>query len=408
MNILFLATRSPFPLISGLSMRTYHILRGVAQRHKVTLLTFVQLPEHELKRENLDHLSSFCRAVHPFRIPVDGSKWKLGMGLLGNLFSPLPFVAQKYDSLPLRQKIREILSSDKIDLVHVDLLPLSVYINEIRHIPKVLVNHNVESLRLYRWLEAEKKGYRKSYLRLQHKKLRSFERRALEAFDCCVVVSEVDRQLLAEMGVKNTLMVVPNGTDTEFFKPKGGKRRPNRVLWIGHMDVHTNRDAVLHFWREMHPLLRKQYPLVEMTFVGTAPPEEIAHTAQRDARVRVTGFVDDIRPYLDEAAVVVVPIRIGSGTRIKILDAMAMGKAIVSTTIGAEGLDVRHGENILIADAPADFVQATVSLIKDEGKREEIERNARRTALEYDWKKLVEIQEQAYETALRRKGYKTM
>jgi glycosyltransferase involved in cell wall biosynthesis len=228
----------------------------------------------------------------------------------------------------------------------------------------------------------------------------------MDNFDCCVVVSETDKHLLADTGVKSPMIVVPNGTDTDFFKPTGGKRRRNLVLWIGHMDVHTNRDAVLYFWREIYPVLRRECPPVEMTFVGTAPPREIAHAAQRDSNVEVTGFVDDIRPYLDEATVVVVPIRIGSGTRIKILDAMAMGRAIVSTTVGAEGLEVRHGQNILIADAPTDFVQAVIRLIKDEGKREELERNARRTAMQYDWKKLYEIQEQVYATALRRKGRK--
>ena len=140
------------------------------------------------------------------------------------------------------------------------------------------------------------------------------------------------------MGVQNKLFVVPNGTDTKFFKPNSNRVNGNSVLWIGHMDVHTNKDAVLYFWKEIYPILGRKNPKVQMTFVGTAPPKEIAEAAKTDGQVRVTGFVDDIRPYIDEAAVMVVPIRIGSGTRLKILDAMAMGKAIVSTSVGCEGL----------------------------------------------------------------------
>src|SRR4030042_2344429 len=155
MNILFLSTRSPYPLISGHSLRTYHILKGAAQKHNVTLVTFVQLPEHELKKENLAHLRSFCKAVYPFEIPVDFSKVKLVSSLFMNLFSPLPFVSQKYDTPLMRQKIREIIQKEHIDLVHVDLLPLTAYINEFENLPKILVNHNVESIRLYRWFRTE-------------------------------------------------------------------------------------------------------------------------------------------------------------------------------------------------------------------------------------------------------------
>ena len=401
MNILFLSTRSPYPLISGHSLRTYHILKGAAQRHNVTLVTFVQLPEHELKEKNVKHLRSFCKAVHQFRIPVDLSRINFASSLFLNLFSPLPFVAQKYDILPMRQKIREIIKTESIDLVHVDMLPLTVYINEFEKLPKILVNHNVESIRLYRWFQTESNLLKKIYLGIQWLKLRSFERSAMEKFNYCVVVSETDKQLLMEMGVNNRLFVVPNGTDTEFFKPMGKGVTENSVLWVGHMDVHTNKDAVLYFWNEIYPLLRKQCPQVRMTFVGTAPPKEILDAARRDGQVRVTGFVDDVRPYLDEASVMVVPIRIGSGTRLKILDAMAMRKAIVSTSVGSEGLRVTDGENILIADTPQDFADKVAKTLKDKEMRRKLEENALKLAKDYDWGHLCKIQEQVYQRAIK-------
>ncbi|MDD1757916.1 MAG: glycosyltransferase [Methanotrichaceae archaeon] len=404
MNILFLSTRSPYPLISGHSLRTYHILKGAAQNHNIILVTFVQLPEHELKKENLDHLRSFCKAVYPFEIPADMSRTKLATMLFLNLFSSLPFVAQKYDAPLMRQRIRGIIQEGHIDLVHVDMLPLAAYISEFENLPKILVNHNVESVRLYRWFRTEPNPVKKVFLGIQWLKLKTFEQSAMNKFDGCVVVSELDRELLIKMGVKSRLFVVPNGTNTKFFKPNNNKVIENSVLWIGHMDVHTNKDAVLYFWKDIYPILKKRYPQVKMTFVGTAPPKEIADAAPQDPLLKATGFVDDIRPYIDEAAVMVVPIRIGSGTRLKILDAMAMGKAIVSTSVGCEGLNVNDGKDILIADSPEDFAGKTIELLKNADKRVNLERNAIELAKSYDWDLIGEKQEAAYEDVMRRKG----
>ena len=314
-----------------------------------------------------------------------------------NLFSPLPFIAQKYDASLMREKIREIIQREHIDLVHVDLLPLTAYINEFENLPKILVNHNVESIRLYRWFRTEPNPLKKAYLGIQWLKLRTFEHSAMNKFDGCVVVSEVDKELLQKMGVTSKLFVVPNGTDTKFFRPNNGEVVENSVLWIGHMDVHTNKDAVLYFWKEIYPILQRKYPEVKMTFVGTAPPKEISAAARKDGNVRVTGFVDDIRPYIDGAAVMVVPIRIGSGTRLKILDAMAMGKAIVSTSVGCEGLNVNDGKDILIADDPEDFAGKTIDLLKNSDKRITLEKNAIELAKTYDWDLITQRQESVYQ-----------
>jgi glycosyltransferase involved in cell wall biosynthesis len=364
----------------------------------------VQLPEHELKEENLNHLRSFCKAVYPLKIPVDFSRFKLAKGLSMNLFSPLPFIAIKYDTPEMRNKVKEIIKRENIDLVHVDLLPLAVYSNEFEKLSKILVNHNVESVRLYRWFKTEPNPAKKAFLGLQWLKLRSFERSSMGKFDACVVVSEKDKQLLRSIGVQNKLFVVPNGTDTKFFQPNNNKVVENSVLWLGHMDVHTNRDAVLYFWNKIYPILRKINPDVKMTFVGTTPPKEIADVARVDGRVRVTGFVDDIRPYIDEAAVMVVPIRIGSGTRLKILDAMAMGKAIVSTSVGCEGLEVNNGKDILVADNPEDFANKTLELLKKPVIRINLGRNAFKTAKTYDWNLITEIHELVYQHVMNRRS----
>jgi glycosyltransferase involved in cell wall biosynthesis len=381
-------------------LRTYHILKGAAKNHNLSLLSLIQLKEETI-RENVDHLRRFCRSVELFRLPVDISRSKLYSTLFFNLFSPLPFVAQKYDIPAMRTKIEEQLDNFDIELVHVDMLPLTVYINQFPTIPKILVNHNVESLRLYRWYQAERNVFKKIYLALQYHKLRSFERSAMNKFNCCTAVSETDKELLMKMGVKSKIFVVPNGTDTDFFRPGIDKPIRNLVLWVGHMDVHTNKDAVLYFWREIYPLLRRRHSQIHMTFVGTAPPKEIAEAAEKTPQVKVTGFVHDIRPYVQKAAVVVVPIRIGSGTRIKILDTMAMGKAIVSTSIGCEGLNVTDRENILIADDPKDFASNIIKLMQNDHLRKTLEKNAVNLAKNYSWQLINKEQEQVYQYAIK-------
>lgn len=395
MRILFLSTRSPYPLISGHSLRTYHMVKGAAQRHRVTLVTFIQL-EVEGKEENVEHLRGFCEDVFQFKIPMDMSRMNLAASVLRNLLSPAPLVAQKYNVDAMRKRIRETIGRNRFDLVHVDLLPLSVYTNEFKGLPKLLTNHNVESLRLKRWFQTESNPARKFYLGIQWLKLRRFELSALNSFDCCVVVSEQDKRILEEMGARKGLFVVPNGTDTSFFSPSSEPAKEKSILWLGHMDVHTNRDAVLHFWNEIFPLLRRREPSMEMTFVGTSPPQEIADAARGDSLVKVTGFVDDIRPYVRQAAVVVVPIRIGSGTRIKILDAMAMGKAVVSTSVGCEGLNTTNRRDIMIADDPCSFADSVIELLNNEGIRKQMEKEARQFAEAYDWRRMVEKQEAIY------------
>jgi glycosyltransferase involved in cell wall biosynthesis len=304
----------------------------------------------------------------------------------------------------MRSKIQEIVAKEQIDLVHVDLLPLAVYIDEFCNIPRILVNHNVESVRLYRWFETESNLLKKLFLGIQWLKLRRFERQVLNRFDCCVTVSEIDKQMLADMGVNSPMVVVPNGTDTEFFKPMGRPTLSNSVLWFGHMDVHTNRDAVQYFWNEILPLLRERMPDVIVSIVGTSPPQEIVDAARNDTRIRVTGFVDDIRPYVEEAAVVVVPIRIGSGTRLKILDAMALGKVIVSTSVGCEGLAVKDMDNILIADMPDLFCNKIEIALKDGELRAKISDNAIELAKQYDWRSIVGLQEKVYMSAFKKRS----
>jgi glycosyltransferase involved in cell wall biosynthesis len=314
-----------------------------------------------------------------------------------NLFSPLPYVAQKYDILEYRKKIKEIILAEDIDMVHVDMLPLAQYRHEFKGLPMLLVDHNIEYIRLYRWYKEEKNFIKKAYLSLQWKKLKRYESNMLNKFDACIFVSDADRILAEKMNSEAKTFTVPNGTDTQFFQQINTSELPKSMVWFGHMDSHTNLDAVKYFSDKILPDIFKHVPDATVTFVGSHPPEFILKMASHDKRIRVTGEVDDIRPHVKNHKVIVVPLRIGGGTKLKVLDALAMSKAIVTTSVGAEGIDVKNGEEIFIEDTAQEFSSRVVTLLKDENLCNKIAKNAAEKSLSYDWKNIQKQQETVYQ-----------
>src|SRR5687768_863185 len=214
-----------------------------------------------------------------------------------------------------------------------------------------------------------------------------FEAAACPRFDCVVAVSREDREMMErEYHVKN-VYDVPTGVDTDFFRPSGErKRQPHNLVFTGSMDWLPNEDAIRYFTEQIMPRIRQSMPDVTLTVVGRDPYPGLVELSKRDSSVMVTGRVEDVRPYMDEAAVYIVPLRIGGGTRLKIYEAMAMEKAIVSTSIGAEGLPVSNGSEIVLADDPESFAEATVKLLQNEDMAHEIgQRAAAKVRREFGW-----------------------
>jgi glycosyltransferase involved in cell wall biosynthesis len=233
---------------------------------------------------------------------------------------------------------------------------------------------------------------------MQYARMLRFERRALGRFDGVLVVSHADRQTFARLypdAIRQDVHVVSTGVDTGFFSPAPSAADGRRLVFTGSMDWLPNEDAVAYFCREILPRIRADEPSATLTIVGRAPTPAVKRLAA-DHGVTVTGRVDDVRPYMRDAAVYVVPLRIGGGTRLKIFEAMAMGKAVVSTTVGAEGLPVENGEHLLIADEPHLFARAVVRLFRDVERRRAIEAAARKLVVErYDWSAIAGELEQA-------------
>lgn len=254
-----------------------------------------------------------------------------------------------------------------------------------RSTPAVLVEHNIDSSLWLRVFRAARSPLRKAGALLQAAELRGIERRLCPRFDLCVCVSEEDADRLRRIAPKAAVEVIPNGVDTEFFSPIKVEVEPERMVYVGSMDWYPNEDAVVYFCDRILPLIRRKVPGAELLIVGQSPTRKVRRLGGMRG-IYVTGTVEDVRPYVASSAVFVVPLRVGGGTRLKILEALSMGKAVVSTSIGVEGLDLRPGIDLIVEDEPTRFAEAVVRLMRDERERERLGKSGReRVAERYGW-----------------------
>jgi sugar transferase (PEP-CTERM/EpsH1 system associated) len=396
MRVLFISTRSPYPLTGGHALRTFHLLREAARRHAVTFLTFVQHPE---EWDGLKVLEEFCVRVVAMETPADRSRLSLAAGLVANLPSSLPFVAAKYDTKEMRAAIAEA-SQQEVDLLHLDMLPLAVYLDALPGAPTVLVDHNVEHILLERRVETES-GLARAFWRTQARRLKRFEAGAVSRATRVIAVSDVDAAILRGLSPGAEVRTVPNGVDVDYFRPSEQAEDGNEIVFVGAMTHQPNVDSVRFFCESVWPVVRATRPGARFTVIGAHPPDSVLAYGKLPG-VSIEGQVPDIRPYVSRAAVYVVPLRVGGGTRLKILDAMAMGKAIVSTAVGCEGLEVRDGHDIVVADEPGDIAAKVLMLMDDAALRNRLGRAARQTVEErYTWERLGEAQEAVYQEAVR-------
>ena len=362
MRILVVATRSPYPLIEGRALRTYNLLRETARKHEVCLCTYVQ---SVAEVEGLSQLRAFCHEVHAVPLYMDGKTYSLVADLAADLFSPAPVMALKYRTSKMTALIKAAIARFKPDVVHLDMLHLGELLPHLQGLPVVLVEHNAEAALLTRRVENESSFFRKRYLGRQVNKLAAYESRICGSVSEIVAVSDVDAGIIGRMAPLTPVTVVPNGVDTEFFTPGKWPVVPCSMVYVGGLSWFPNLDAIDFFSREILPHLAKDVGDAQLTVVGQIPSQRTLDPWRGQDKVRFAGLVDDIRPIVGGAAVYVVPLRIGGGTRLKILDAMAMGKAVVTTSVGCEGLEVENGRDLLIADGAEEFAAAVLRVMRD-------------------------------------------
>jgi polysaccharide biosynthesis protein PslH len=250
----------------------------------------------------------------------------------------------------------------------------------------VLFTHNVEALIWKRHMQVSRNPFWKLVCWGEYRKMLRYEEACLEKSQHVLTVSETDRNFFERFVDRSKMTVMGTGVDADYFRPSAVEEVPNSLVFTGALDWMPNEDAILYFLDSVLPLIRSEIADVKLTVVGRRPSGKLQSIAEKTPGVRVTGRVEDVRPYVAEAAVYVVPLRVGSGTRLKIFEAMAMGKAIVSTTVGAEGLPVRDGINLLLGDTAREFAAKVVSLLRDAEQRRNLASNARRLVEErYSW-----------------------
>lgn len=383
MRVLIVSDYLPYPPVSGDRLRVYHLLRRIAAQHEVTLAAPIR-PEDG--PEAVLQLRQFCQTVHTGylarRHPLRHVPGLVRYALAG---TPPELLFQ--DSQELKESVRQAFSTTQFDIVQVEHSCMAPYIEclpDSYHCGRVLVFHNIASQQFARIWRLQPGPVDKGRTWLHSQLMRRWEPHYAGRFDRCITVSEPDRRLLLAANPRLRVDVVPNGVDTVSFQPLADSVQPPALLFVGTLSYAPCRDAALLLLERILPLVRSRIPDIRVYVVGSDPPPEVARL-QGDG-VEVTGRVPDVVPYYRSSSVAVVPLRAGGGTRLKILEAMALGRPVVSTSIGCEGLDVVDGEHLLVADDTQRFADCIVRLMSDIPLRQQITANARQLVIaKYDW-----------------------
>ncbi len=395
LNVLVLAEEICCPANSGKRIRTWNLLRRLATRHSISYLCFGRADD-----PGIPEMVQAGIQVHLADVPAEQRGRRLFLGLIGNLFSPYPYSASKHYSKRFDRRLRELLQTEKFDLVHFEGTNCTRYLSSVENVPCVVGTHNIESQIWFRRAEQSKAWIRKVFFEMQAIKMRRFERRALLSADGATSVTAQDDRQMRSWGV-SAVTLVSNGVDLEAYERVGQATQPTELLFLASLDWFPNLDALEFFLRQILPLVRSLEPEAILRIVGRRPSKALRKLAAENPHTDLIGEVDDVRPYLARAGGVVVPLWIAGGSRLKILEALAAGKAVVSTSIGAEGLDLTPGQHFEVGDKPTQFAERTAALMADATVRHRLGENGRRLVTEqYGWDGIVPALEAAWFKAI--------
>jgi glycosyltransferase involved in cell wall biosynthesis len=383
MKVLLLTQILPFPLDSGPQVKTYYVLRYLAERFDVTLLSFAR-GEYSAAVEHLQH---YCSAV--ITIPMERTLPQDLWAFTRSLISGEPFVMVRDQRQAMLDALVDLTSRQGFDVVHADQLNMAQYAQRVIGARKVLDAHNALWLLYKRLAESSRLSAKRLIFNRDWKLLMRYEKRMGASFDHVLAVSESDRRALLDAGVPDEKVhVIPISIDTAQVSGIERGRDATHILHIGTMFWPPNSEGVIWFLTEIWPYIQRDNPGVIFDIVGSRPPRNLQLLARQDATVNLTGYLPDPEPYLRKAAVMVVPLRAGGGMRVKILNALAQGIPVVTTGIGCEGIEVEDGRHVLIADGPSDFARATTRVLQDPELAAGLARNGR-TLVEnqYDYRR---------------------
>jgi glycosyltransferase involved in cell wall biosynthesis len=387
----------PYPPTSGKRIRTLNLTLRLAQRHRLTYVCHRNADAEESRQAAAffaEH-GIETRVVERAVPPKSGPRFY--MRLAANLLSPLPYSVASHQSLDLRHALAEIARTRRVDVWHCEWTPYAETLRGIATGRRVVMAHNVESTIWQRYYETESNPLRRWYIGRQWRKFQRFERRILSEVEHTIAVSDTDaRRLRMDFGVAR-VAVVENGVDTEYFQPQARWRQPGRLLFLGSLDWRPNLDGVRLLLERVFPAVRAAEPTASLCIVGRNPPEELRRRIAAMPGVELHANVPDVRPFLADCSLLVVPLRIGGGSRLKILEALASGVPVVSTRVGAEGLCLEAGQDLTVVEDIGDLTNALIAAVRHpDVLQEQCERGREKVLDHYDWDRLAEQLEQVW------------
>ncbi|MDR3199690.1 MAG: glycosyltransferase family 4 protein [Planctomycetaceae bacterium] len=393
MNILVLDEWLPSVHDSGKSIRTFQLLAPLAKQHRITYLAHC---DSATEKENVRKMedAGFEVAGVP-RISIYNSIPKILLGVVPSLFHPLPISVRRHFSNNYVLALQKLVRKKHFDLVHIEWSHYAVYGSYINTLPQFICTHNVEYLSWQRFAKTTWNPFKIMLGIHEAQKLYRFEKEYYQKADYLSVVSNDDAQRLRnDFGLGN-FCIIPNGVTIAAYDEIENTPKPNHLVYCGSMDVFVNQDAVGWFIRSIFPLILKKNPAVTLTVIGRNPPEKLLKLQTN--QIHFTGSISDVRLPLKEGCLAIVPLRIGGGSRLKILEAFAAKIPVLSTTIGAEGLNIENNKNIVLADTPALFADNCIELLRDSQKRTQLIQSGRKLVEEqYDWSRISPLVETAW------------
>jgi polysaccharide biosynthesis protein PslH len=392
MKILFLTSRIPYPPHRGDKLKIWNLMKQLSRRHEIVLLTFVANDQEARLTENLREV---CREVHTVRLPVWKSILNCGLAMFGSK----PFQVEYYRSGPMEALVREQIQKVQPDVIHTHLIRMAQYTAHENKIPVILDLTDAVSLYLSRFREVRKNPVMKMLLGVELKRMQQHES-IIGSFDRGLVCSNTDRQFLLDRYRNLSLSILPNGVDLETFTAKESvKAEPYRIIFTGNMSYFPNADGAAFLVHEVLPRLRRVVPNVKLYLVGQNPPASVRNLAGEN--VIVTGYVDDIRAEYLKSMVAVSPIRFGAGTLNKVLEPLALGVPVVSTSIGLEGLGLTVGEDILVANDPEGIAAEVAKLLTNEKLRSSMSaRASEKVRTRFSWETIAGDLEHFYQEVI--------
>lgn len=381
MKILWVKANKILPVHSGGDLRSFNIVRQLATQHEVIFFSYYDGPadrEYETKLQQ-ELPGAICVSTGK----EHGSVAARGLDYVLRLPNAAPYAVSRFASLKVQERLKSCVSQQMPDVAVCDFLDAAINFPENKQVPSVLFQHNVESEIWRRHASNGSSAIQKLIYRMEFSKMLRYEQQALAGFDHVIAVSDHDKKLMSAWTQPERITVVPTGVDTQQFCPDPSVQEKPLVLFVGAMDWEPNVDAAKYFCAEIWPMVLAKVPHARFRIVGRNPDRRVK--SLESPSVEVTGRVPSVVDHLREAGVVVVPLRVGGGTRIKIYEAMATGKAVVSTTVGAEGLDVHHGQDIVLSDQPKEFANSVAQLFQDNQARTRMGKAAAALAANYGW-----------------------